>query len=1082
MADERLLITIEGKDGVSKTFVAVGQSADAAGKSVEKAGKTGANAMKGLADETKRTAATADELERRYTAIGASIGTALGVVSKLGASFRDQRLDLQSLEAQYGSASDTIVQFTETIQDSMNQSNDAARDSALVFATLFRNYEMGEQQIIDLMGRSADIAAARGRSMTEVSQMIQNALRGEAEYIEQIGVTLNDTYVASEYAARGLGNWNTLTDEAAKAQFRYVLLMEQTADTQGRAAEEADRAGGLMRRWINEAQDAGQAVGGMLGPLGEVGAEFSQIALGLPIIAGGFGKLIGTVQNSSRAMSALSLAMNPWVLGATAAVAAGVALWNNYREGAEVIETLRDAYLDLQAASQQALISGNADTAAYLNQLRFQAESVRMEADLIHQKMQDQSQYVWNGVDYSRDDWIKLTESYEITGEEAERLAASQQKLGAALQDTRLDGAAIAAEMDNLYWQFMRGEISADEYIFRMENLANTTSQYVKSAEQATEATTGLGAAFKLVTDEADGWIQKLLQINAITEDDSFLQKFMKTLGVNATDRAAVNETLGAFTDIFTIGEDMPGPGASHQEWMDWVNEMERGTYAWHQRVKIANEAMAANAEATDDAAETTREATIAQALLAKEMENIEAHAERQAAGWDMLGQAVEDYNDLVLENMNLLFEVAGYGDPLSRWNLSGHATAASVLADNINDAATALDTVFRVAIGNTNAIAQQADSVKSWADELINVEGEYGKIDDLLERGLITQQQWTDAQQSYNSIAQDTASIQDYVLKIQAMQAPLIAEQTSALENQMEIISHLPAEQQLIALGWMDATTAARAMEFQTLAVAAANGELGANGEEAFTAMITGAVRADPVLKALLLDMNLIEEGANGEITVNFGSVEGAKSEIAMLTDSINVLIITLGGVPPNVETSINANTAEAEEAIDRTMLALMAADNESATMSLYVNDFASGVIDATNNALDALNGKIATSTIRTIYETQGLGPGKASGGVIGYAGGGVIAELAEAGSEVVHFASGGSAWVGQRGVYELSPGDYVMPHNQVSNSYGAPSITVNVNGPVFGMDDLAAQVMGELVPAIERASDSRRRQMGVA
>ena len=59
----------------------------------------------------------------------------------------------------------------------------------------------------------------------------------------------------------------------------------------------------------------------------------------------------------------------------------------------------------------------------------------------------------------------------------------------------------------------------------------------------------------------------------------------------------------------------------------------------------------------------------------------------------------------------------------------------AAILANNLMDAATGLDTVFRAVVGNTNQIASQVDGIEQWGAELIGVAGEYGKIDDLLRR-----------------------------------------------------------------------------------------------------------------------------------------------------------------------------------------------------------------------------------------------------------------------------------------------------------------------------------------------------------
>src|SRR5690606_25752591 len=108
--------------------------------------------------------------------------------------------------------------------------------------------------------------------------------------------------------------------------------------------------------------------------------------------------------------------------------------------------------------------------------------------------------------------------------------------------------------------------------------------------------------------------------------------------------------------------------------------------------------------------------------------------------------------------------------------------------------------------------------------------------------------------------------------------------------------------------------------------------------------------------------------------------------------------------------------------------------ADGDSATMSLYLNDYATLGISAAQAALNLLDGRVATATIQTIYENRGIGPSKATGGVVQrYARGGVLTELAEAGPEILHFANGGTAYIGQRGVYAVEPGTYVSPNNAV-------------------------------------------------
>ncbi len=477
----------------------------------------------------------------------------------------------------------------------------------------------------------------------------------------------------------------------------------------------------------------------------------------------------------------------------------------------------------------------------------------------------------------------------------------------------------------------------------------------------------------------------------------------------------------------------------------------------------------------------------------------------------DIATQSLEDYNEwveTVSDNLERLMEVSGYG------GLAGGATSMRMYALEAVNAGNALDTVFRVTVSNTTAIGNQSQAIHDWAEELIGVQGEYSKLDDLVANGRITGQsgifegdsEYAQAQRAYNDIARENAEIQEHVLTIQAKQAPLVRDQLAAYEDYMNEVANMPAEQQLITLGWMDSTAAMRAMEFQTLAVAAATGELGANGEAVFTDMITGAAQADPVLKALLIDMGLISEGADGTITVNLAGAEGARSELSMLTEAIVNLIDLMDDNELNGSFSITAedNASEVirtvrdgrDELDGKTATGYLNADGSNATSTIGIVDESLGALDgseawvyayAQDNASSVLStlantwgGVIATSWIDVVTRNV---PGKANGGVVGeYATGGVVIRAGEISPEIISFANGGTAVLPYDGLYSVPEGSYISPGHASTSRLGggAPSVTVNVNGPVFGMSDLVEQVSEVLVPVVAGVFEERTRGMG--
>lgn len=206
--------------------------------------------------------------------------------------------------------------------------------------------------------------------------------------------------------------------------------------------------------------------------------------------------------------------------------------------------------------------------------------------------------------------------------------------------------------------------------------------------------------------------------------------------------------------------------------------------------------------------------------------------------------------------------------DLLDAMVASGNEIAG--LANGINDTTSALDSVTRIVIGNTDAIGQNSQSLADWADEM---RGSGADADSL------------------NTILSANASIQSDLLDIQAQQAPILADLAKAQADYIDGLADQPADQQLAALAMMDTATAAQAQELAMLAAAAAAGELGAEGEAMATKLIAGAAESNPGLRAILENMNLIDS-TDGEIKVNFPNATSLADTLISLQDSINNLV----------------------------------------------------------------------------------------------------------------------------------------------------------------------------------------------
>jgi NAD(P)-dependent dehydrogenase (short-subunit alcohol dehydrogenase family) len=188
-------------------------------------------------------------------------------------------------------------------------------------------------------------------------------------------------------------------------------------------------------------------------------------------------------------------------------------------------------------------------------------------------------------------------------------------------------------------------------------------------------------------------------------------------------------------------------------------------------------------------------------------------------------------------------------------------------------------------------------------------------------------------------------------------------------------------AEEQIVALGFMDQAKSTQALGLAQLAAASSSAAMQAST----SAMIAEIAAADPQLRAMLVSMGLITETPTG-ITVNFGDVEDGNVAIDNLTAAIN---------------SFAAIIAEAFG------------------IDIVLNDAASGPLANILNTLNALDGKTSTVYINTVG--GGLTLGAATGTFIvpdaqrnivanvpGMSTGGHLRLVGEAGPELVSLPSG--------------------------------------------------------------------------
>lgn len=594
----------------------------------------------------------------------------------------------------------------------------------------------------------------------------------------------------------------------------------------------------------------------------------------------------------------------------------------------------------------------------------------------------------------------------------------------------------------------LENQKALEGYITYLKSINLPTDQFVAMSQE-------MKALFDWATKTSAGGFEALIDPNVNVIGDEFVatlgdmsdellrlnpenlqavQLLMKQLGVDVTNPATWDPTNIAtlINYIYTLSKAQDDASYEALE----LNRAQSG----------ANVVILDGAAAAKDAAESLR-------LLETEMNGVGLAAGEGKVKVGGLGAEVQhrttDFSELTVAIGDAGGALAAFGQAgeveLARWakqvdavTSAFNALGAGDFAENALAAFTGnvsitvgLDTraaqsqmeaIFRIGAGNLQNIAKTSSGIQDWADDLVNVQGEYGEIDKSLEKGLISQERYNMAQRAYNRMAEDNARIQDLTTAIQAKQVPLIAQAVDYQADQLAVINNMSGAQQTAALGFMDTAESAKFMALQTQLAAAASGELGDKGRDSMQAILEGAIAADPYLKSMLEQMNIITT-TDGEVKINWDQVAAADGGIGALTTSVNNLVEILADI---FDIKINHSSADDASAILSSVAAQMA----------------------------ALDGKTATVYInrREVGFTPDVGadPSGATGGVIRFATGG-IARLAELGPELLRYPSGAIGMAMRDGFYAIPNGTHVSTAAATESTVGNDGREFHFHGPVY-------------------------------
>ncbi|MGD9713519.1 MAG: hypothetical protein AB7V46_15850, partial [Thermomicrobiales bacterium] len=276
-----VLIRLIGTDEVSPVLRNVGDAAgDTAGK-IEDLALSAEDTATDLAELEEKLSALATDVIRQSAEALLAIG---GGVAFIGRSYRDHQIELDKMGRVFGESAEGINDLIGALGGSTLFGESDLVKGFNNLATLADDLDL--TKIEDLGSVIADIAAVNNEDFATTAKAVAEALNGQGIALSNMGIVL----------------------EGDNPLERFNSLMNETAEYQGAAAEQAGDFYGWLTRMKNELAENARETGGWLGPLGQLGAFAADNALQLGIMGAALKQVVDAGISLHRLLGAAGLA------------------------------------------------------------------------------------------------------------------------------------------------------------------------------------------------------------------------------------------------------------------------------------------------------------------------------------------------------------------------------------------------------------------------------------------------------------------------------------------------------------------------------------------------------------------------------------------------------------------------------------------------------------------------------------------------------------------------------------------------------------------------------------------------------
>lgn len=292
-----------------------------------------------------QVAAKTTTMKDKMVGVGKAVATGIAVagVVQFGKDVlqagQDADAGMDLVENVFGSASKSVIDFSQTVAESMGMS--AAQYQQMAGKTGQVLTQMGISQAdaaksSEVLGqRAADMAALFGGDASQAMEAFDKAMMGQTKGLKQYGIQIDKTEVEARAMAKGYTDASGEVTDAGRAIATQELILEKTAKQAGAFADNSKDLGSqqqiLAAKFDNVQQKLGTALlpvieklMDLMGPLIDIFAKYANILVPLAL---GIGAIVIAVKlwNAAQLILNATLWTNPIFL-VVAAIAGLIAI------------------------------------------------------------------------------------------------------------------------------------------------------------------------------------------------------------------------------------------------------------------------------------------------------------------------------------------------------------------------------------------------------------------------------------------------------------------------------------------------------------------------------------------------------------------------------------------------------------------------------------------------------------------------------------------------------------------------------------------------------------------------------------